>query len=1471
MDWRSDLLSRLPTGIQSLVAFPTRFSIEDLPGPPPKKAKFAASSSRSTVDSVPLQPRKSKGQINDQVYEFAGPVEGPPSIELVFFHGLQPKTSHDSQEADVVTWRSEDGKELWLDWIVGKSPKARILCISYGAHAEKTEKEKHLDMYNLTENLLSDLTQAEVGQNKCPVVLVGHSIGGLVMKELCLSATGMVARKREMLTKPVQNFLDNLNGLFFYSTPHLGTRLAEKTNLKNGCLFEDLEPLNGEAARKREEFCELRGKKSWKTYGIVESKDTVVGKFKGIVVPEASARCDVDELYTVPANHFDICRPRSRNSSSFIKLIRFIDSAIESHIPNAESSHTVSIGLAQHPVGLKTRAEKVQELLKGGGVLGIFGMGGIGKTTLAREVFNMMSKDFEYTCFVDNVKGFKINDLRKSVLEQFYHKGKQLRGATPDWNTLKGKETLLVMDDIDSETQLKVLPHWEDFGSGSCLILTSRHKRIFKFYQSNNIYDVEFLDTNEATELFCKHAFGSRDIPQDKSEPLRKNVKAVVKKCGGLPLTLEVMGRYLCDKSSNEEWEDTIGNLREATAVDGGRNEDDQLWAALELSYNKLSEEAQDMFCDAATFFFEMPLDTFLAAWSEKKAKITWDNLVDRALVKEVSLRRSILGGFRSDDNTVWVHEQLRDLAKRHVKSTILSNSTHGKGEIVELLNENKVNSNTKILRLDGFVGSNTLRFDSFVRLNHLKYMEMIDFRYEGSGRGLTRKLRLLIWRPLSDHLFQISLMNMKNLAVLEIGDGEVPVDFPKALETLVSLRRLEVSFCTVPEGFNQALGHLKNLEILSLNSLEGPGLRDKLPENFGNLSQLKAVNLAFEFVILPATFGQLKKLADLRIQYYDLETLCDGFGGLSSLKYLEFSDCGKLSRLPDSFGQLSTLEHLEFSCSFKLSRLPDSFGKLSALKYLKFGGCLELCLLPDSFGQLSTLERLEFDCEKLSQLPDSFGHLSALKYLTFKHCHKLCVLPDSLGQLSALEHLEFRDCRKLSRLPDSFGHLSALKYLKFEHCHELCVLPDSFGQLSTLKHLEFHRCYELPVLPNSFGGLSSLRHLEFISCIKLQSLPETFSRLPNLQYLKLQYLASFKNIPDCIESLQSLHTLELAALPCVRDLPPWLGETRIIPIGLVRLLFQIRDGQFSLIEEGDPWSDYDTTTIIDLLPIPSGDKSFERSECQFWFVYERAMLSFSKQDYKYCREILCKRTSGLVLRPWLQGLLLQLMGMLKLQEGDLTGALNDLTSALGMFSEGTDLRSYAYLCRKERGWVNFLLGNFEEAQKDYEMVVTLHPESCRDTPDLKGKPLHGELVANMLMLSILKPSTYPTLTTSAAIAQVIKMVRQRGYLRALAVWYICGVNQVRGIDDQAFYLQEMGILKRLASDLQGALEDLTAALEVDPEDYECLKHRAYVKHLLKDEHGARLDAERCLAMGREQPGDTYLGETPVRFLEFDL
>lgn len=115
----------------------------------------------------------------------------------------------------------------------------------------------------------------------------------------------------------------------------------------------------------------------------------------------------------------------------------------------------------------------------------------------------------------------------------------------PHWSQLKGKKTLIVMDDVDSESQLSVLPKLHYYGKDSCIILTSRDEGIFKFYDNCGIYQVGLLKEDEANKLFCQYAFGTEDIPNHPTERthLKESVKAVVKKCDGLPLTLEVIGR----------------------------------------------------------------------------------------------------------------------------------------------------------------------------------------------------------------------------------------------------------------------------------------------------------------------------------------------------------------------------------------------------------------------------------------------------------------------------------------------------------------------------------------------------------------------------------------------------------------------------------------------------------------------------------------------------------------------------------------------------------------------------------------------------------------------------------------------------------------------------------------------------------------------------------------------------------------
>jgi triacylglycerol esterase/lipase EstA (alpha/beta hydrolase family) len=209
-------------------------------------------------------------QLNEYVYQVHKPA-GRPSVEIVFFHGLQHE---EFKDAYWTTWLSANGSELWLSWLLRDFPKARILLISFDAFAKETDDQGRMDMYLTGENLVQSLTErdARVGGDGCPVILVAHSIGGLVAKELCSRLHSTISPRQ-----PVRDLLQNIKGLFFYGCPHHGSRFADvSSGFKKGPLFECITTLNTEAQRRNEEFRKLRHKDGWKTYGIAEGRPTIL-------------------------------------------------------------------------------------------------------------------------------------------------------------------------------------------------------------------------------------------------------------------------------------------------------------------------------------------------------------------------------------------------------------------------------------------------------------------------------------------------------------------------------------------------------------------------------------------------------------------------------------------------------------------------------------------------------------------------------------------------------------------------------------------------------------------------------------------------------------------------------------------------------------------------------------------------------------------------------------------------------------------------------------------------------------------------------------------------------------------------------------------------------------------------------------------------------------------------------------------
>ncbi|CAM6108727.1 unnamed protein product [Calypogeia fissa] len=260
--------------------------------------------------------------------------------------------------------------------------------------------------------------------------------------------------------------------------------------------------------------------------------------------------------------------------------------------------------------------------------------------------------DFDYTCFVNNVKGIPAHELEDWVLRHFHRNGTKVDGNKIQWSDLMKTNTLIVLDDVNSETQIRNLPSLDHFGSDSRLMITTRDRGVLNASSKYAIYEVNFLDLEEAKELFCRHAFDQEGIPDsllEQNPHLGKNVNDVVQQCGGLPLTLEVMGYYLKDhKSDARAWRQTLDKLRNGQSVTGVQN--DRLWASLRVSYDALSPEEQEMFIEAAIFFHGRPVWQALAAWSSAHTNVEtrWANLLRTSMVKEVHKSEQNWSGART-------------------------------------------------------------------------------------------------------------------------------------------------------------------------------------------------------------------------------------------------------------------------------------------------------------------------------------------------------------------------------------------------------------------------------------------------------------------------------------------------------------------------------------------------------------------------------------------------------------------------------------------------------------------------------------------------------------------------------------------------------------------------------------------------------------------------------------------------------
>ncbi|CAI0452333.1 unnamed protein product, partial [Linum tenue] len=857
-------------------------------------------------------------------------------------------------------------------------------------------------------------------------------------------------------------------------------------------------------------------------------------------------------------------------------------SKVESHLRSMYALVTDEL------VGIDTPMEEVMKLLnlessKERVIVGIHGMGGLGKTTLSKAVYNEICAQFDRCCYLEDArevlaKSDGVVSLQNKVISTILEGDHHVQNASEGINMIKNRvckhKLLLVVDDIDDKFEFnKILGKFGDFSSGSRFILTTRYTRVLYFILDCKLYEPREMSHHHSLKLFSKHAFGMNNPPEEDAGISKEFVKVAT----GLPLALKVIGSLLY-RRKRKCWEE---KLKELQSIPSSEN---MLQERLKVSYTDLSHNEKQIFLDIACFFAGSHKDIPYYMWSGcdfyPESGIT--NLIHRSLLK------------LDERNQFWMHDLIKDLGRAIVREDVRNPYNRSRiwstDDALDMLRNREVKILVKPVNNDH---DKLLTSKGFEKLSGLRYLEVRYGRMVGDFSQVLPNiccLRLYKCGSIPTNV------NTKKLTVLDMEGSNVMDDWKgwSGMKATAKLKAVNIRNCELTRSPD--LSTCTSLEFI----------------NFTGCSKVKG----------QIRIGKFKNLQKLILTGIDITELIIRGGGIGQLRRLILSlgsaDCMEIPRLPASLKRLSIsyssrvpnlveLKELEFLCYLRadnpwipgdLWRLPNL--KELRLKHSRFDGpllqddqdheatspaaaaalptsltslhmeyCLHLSELPSlsnlcnltrlqlwcvgvaeirGLGELSALETLAINSLNLNNL-NGLENLLLLRTLTVCDCPNLVEIQGLAGVGESLTRLKIGRCPRLADL-DGLQHLVALEELIFYEQSFRGIQSLNLSGLFSLKQLNIRRWRELLEI-KGLDRLVWLERLTMEGCTSIQQLPD-LSELGNLKELHLSGCQSLIHLVG-IQRLESLQRLLLPRCSSITNLPNLSGLRNLETLDLQR------------------------------------------------------------------------------------------------------------------------------------------------------------------------------------------------------------------------------------------------------------------------------------------------------------------------------